>query len=352
MGTQPNKPGGKTEPLDAPQSLVGRMVDGRYRLDEMIDIGGMGIIFRAEQVSTGRDVAIKVLKPSRADEMDLVQRFEREAEVLRQVSHPNIVSLVDSGRDAGGLIYVALEFVDGATLRHVLKNRSLSLIEIVEIFVKTTSALAEAHDADVIHRDLTFDNVMVSRQADGHLRVTILDFGVAKPMAGGGHLELTRKGQVPGTPAIVAPELVDEKPPTPRSDLYSLGVMMFTTLTGEPPFEGDNDLELMRAHKQEALPSVRERVPPYVPDSLVALTERLLEKSPDDRPEDARTVRRELDAIHRELWELPIEGHPYAPNDPGPPEFQKYSSPADRSGVDTGGEDREVPDWVQSFFDG
>ena len=349
MGTRPNKPGGETEPLDAPQSLVGRMLDGRFRIEELINIGGMGIIFRAEQVSTGRKVAVKLLKPSRADELDLVQRFEREAEVLTRVSHPNIVSLVDSGRDAGGLSYVALEFVEGATFRYVLKNGTLSLIDIVEVFAKTTSALAEAHAADVIHRDLKFDNIMVSRQADGHLRVTVLDFGVAKPMAGRSTLELTRKGQVPGTPSIVAPELVDEQPPTPRSDLYSLGVLMFTALTGEPPFEGDNDLELMRAHKQEALPSIRDRVPPYVPDSLVALTERLLEKAPEARPTDATIVRRDLDAVRRELWELPIEGHPYAPNDPGPPEFQKYSDRADRTGGN--GKGKDVPDWVQSFFD-
>ncbi|MFB6350591.1 MAG: serine/threonine-protein kinase [Bradymonadaceae bacterium] len=351
MGTQSTKPGGETEPIDAPQSLVGRVVDGRYRLDESIDIGGMGIIFRAEQISTGRRVAVKVLKPSRADEVDLVQRFEREAEVLTRISHPNIVSLVDSGTDAGGLSYVALEFVDGATFRHVLKRGHLSLIEIVEVFAKTTSALAEAHAADVIHRDLKFDNVMVSRQADDHLCVTVLDFGVAKPMAEGGGLELTRKGQVPGTPSIVAPELVDEQPPTPQSDLYSLGVLLFTALTGEPPFEGDNDLELMRAHKQDDLPPVRDRVPRYVPDSLVSLTEGLLAKSPDHRPESARTVRRDLDAVRRELWELPIEGHPYAPNDPGPEEFQKYSSRADRTPVDGGDGSRDVPGWVQSFFD-
>ena len=196
---------GHTEPIDAPHSLVGRSLDGSYRLKEMINLGGMGIIFRAEQLSTGRTVAVKVLKPSRANEMSTMRRFEREAKVLAQLSHPNIVSMVDSGRDAGGLAYVVMEFVKGATFRQVLKNGSLSLIEMMEVFTKTSSALAEAHAADVIHRDLKFDNIMISRQADGHLRVTVLDFGVAKPTSRGRRRKVTKAGHVPGARGIVAP---------------------------------------------------------------------------------------------------------------------------------------------------
>ena len=351
MSTHSTRSGGETEPLDAPQSLVGRSLDGDYRLQEMINLGGMGIIFRADQISTGRTVAVKVLKPSKSGEMNLMQRFEREAEVLAELSHPNIVTLIDSGRDAGGLSYVAMEFVKGATFRRVLDNGNLSLQEILDVFAKTTSALAEAHAADVIHRDMKFDNIMVCRQADGHLRVTVLDFGVAKPMASRGKLELTRKGQVPGTPSIVAPELVDEEPPTPRSDLYSLGVLVYEALTGEPPFEGENDLELMRAHKTEELPELRDRVPRYVPDSLVDLTERLLEKEPERRPTSAAAVRADLERIRRQLWELPIEGHTFEPDDEGPEEFQKYSDRAERTASGAEDSDEDVPDWVQSFFD-
>jgi serine/threonine-protein kinase len=351
MRSRSTRSDGETEPLDAPQSFVGRVLDGRYKLQEMINLGGMGIIFRAEQVSTGRAVAVKLLKPSKSGDTDVVRRFEREADVLGGLSHPNIVSMIASGKDAGGLAYVVMEYVKGATLRNVLKNGALSLIEIVDIFAKTTSALAEAHDADVIHRDLKFDNVMVGRQADGRLRVTVLDFGVAKPMTEQRRLELTREGQVPGTPAIVAPELVDERPPTPRSDLYSLGVLIYAALAGREPFDGENDLELMRAHKFDDLPDLRSQVPDYVPASLVDLTERLLEKEPEARPPGAPQVRDELEAIRRELWTLPLEGHPYGPDDEGPAEFRKYRDRVEQESSDEGDRDEDVPDWVQSFFD-
>ncbi len=343
------RPGGdQTEPFDSPESLVGRMLDGRYRLQETINLGGMGLIFRAEQLSTGRTVAVKVLKPSRADEPDLVRRFEREAEVLTRISHPHVVSLVDAGQDAGGLHYVAMEYVDGSTFGRVLEEGNLSLIEIVEVFTKTTSALAEAHAMDVVHRDLKLANIMVSGQADGHIRVTVLDFGIAKPVAGESNMELTRKGQVPGTPGIVAPELVDEQPSTAQSDLYSLGVLLFTALTGDPPYDGDNDLELMRAHKHDELPETRKLVASYVPDSLIDLTEELLDKKPGKRPTDAWQVRRRLDAILRQLWELPIEGHTYDPEDPGPRGVQSDEVGDDRDDDEQGA--RRGPGWMESLF--
>ncbi len=358
MSTRSTRPGGEeTEPFDAPESLVGRMLDGRYRLQETISLGGMGIVFRAEQLSTGRTVAVKVLKPTRADDPDLVRRFEREAQVLERISHPYVVSLVDAGQDAGGLHYVAMEYVDGSTFERVLEQGDLSLIEIVEVFAKTTSALAEAHAMDVIHRDLKLANIMVSGQADGHIRVTVLDFGIAKPVAEDSDMELTRKGQVPGTPGIVAPELIDEDPPTARSDLYSLGVLLFTALAGDPPFEGANDLELMRAHKHEQLPDLAELVPEYVPESLVELTEELLAKEPGGRPTDAWQVRRRLDAILRQLWELPIEGHTYVPADS---ERQDLESEADGGEGEESGESgdetepaderRKGPGWMESLF--
>lgn len=340
---------GETEPLDAPESLVGRMLEGRYYLEETVDLGGMGIIFRAEQTSTDRTVAVKVLKPSRSDETDLLHRFRREASVLAALSHPNIVSLIDYGRDAGGLTYLVMEFVDGETFRDVLEGGELTLGEMVEVFAKTTSALAEAHEAEIIHRDLKFENIMVSRQADDHLDVTVLDFGVAKPLSEQNRLELTSKGQVPGTPAVIAPELVDEHPPSPRSDLYSLGVVFYTALAGAPPYRGENDLDLMRAHKNDPLPDLDAKAANYVPDELVDLTESLLEKEPEGRPEDAARVRRRLDRVVREVAKLPLDDYRYEAGDEGPAEFKKYSEYAE-SREESKPESGEFPDWVRSFF--
>lgn len=315
---------GETDTFDAPQTLEGRVLDGQYRLEEIIEAGGMGLIFRAHQKSTDRTVAVKILRPTRSDEMNAIRRFSREGELLGRLSHPNIVSLIDSGRDAGGLLYLVMEYVDGPSLREFLADESPTLLELVDIFEKTASALAEAHASHVIHRDLKLDNVVVTRQTDGSLRVTILDFGVAKPIGDADRLELTGKGEVPGTPDVVAPELVEEEPPSPESDLYSLGVLAYSALAGHPPFEARNDLELMRAHKQDAFPSLGERAPDYVPDQLVDLVERMLEKEPEARPENAVEVRKELASIRRTLWNREPAGEPYAPGNEVEPEQRDW----------------------------
>lgn len=338
----------ETEPLEAPQSLVGRTLGGDYRLARMINLGGMGAIFRAEQLSTDRRVAVKVLKPSKSDDADLVRRFDREIDVLTRLSHPNIVTLIDAGRDAGGISYVVMEYVEGATFGDVLENGSLTLLEIVDVFIETASALAEAHDADVVHRDLKLENLMVSRQADGRLRVTVLDFGVAKPLESRENFELTRKNQVPGTPSIVAPELVEHCRPSPRSDLYSFGVMLYTALAGEPPFRAMNDLELMRAHKSQPVPDLRGRAATYVPEPLIDLTECLLEKDPEERPGSASAVRRKLEAIRRELWEMPIQRYTYRPGDNGPPDLRGETAPHDEE--DTARERSDSDSWVGAVF--
>ncbi|QDG50983.1 serine/threonine protein kinase [Persicimonas caeni] len=288
-----------TQPLDAPQSLVGRVLDGRYRLVEVLSRGGMGIVFEAVQLSVNRKIAVKILRPTLSNETDLVQRFSQEIEVVASLRHPHVVSLIDAGRDAGGLTYLAMEYVEGQTFRQALKTGELSLPEILDVLIQTCDALMEAHDAGIIHRDLKFDNIMLSRHKDERLHIKILDFGVAKLLSR--DLNLTRSGQVPGTPGIIAPELIDERPPTPRSDLYSLGVLLYTALCGEAPFTADNDLELMRAHKFEEVPRLEERINVPVPPELLDLTYTLLEKLPQHRPESAQQVRDRLEVISRRL---------------------------------------------------
>ncbi|MFW5966445.1 MAG: serine/threonine-protein kinase [Persicimonas sp.] len=288
-----------TEPMDAPQTLVGRVLDRRFRLERVLKRGGMGIVFEASQLTVNRPVAVKILRPTLTKKTDLVQRFSREIEVVASLTHPNIVELIDAGRDAGGLIYLAMEYVDGQTFRAALEEGSLSLPDILEVFVQTCDALMEAHACDVIHRDLKFDNIMLTRRKDARLHVKVLDFGVAKLLST--NQELTKSGQVPGTPGIIAPELIDENPPTPQSDLYSLGVLLYTALCGEPPFEGDNDLEVMRAHKLEPVPRIEERLTEPLPANLLDLTYSLLEKEPAQRPASVQRVRDRLEGLIRRL---------------------------------------------------
>ncbi len=291
--------------------LEGRVLDGRYRLNRVLNAGGMGIIYEATQLTVGRTVAVKVLKPTLTKDPSLVERFQLEVEMVARIAHPNVVTLYDSGRDAGGLTYLVMEYVEGVTLRQALREGQLRLWEMLYVFSQVCAALVETHGQQIIHRDLKFDNIMVSRMRDGRIHVKLLDFGVAKLLSR--EQELTQVGQVTGTPGIIAPELVDGKKPTARSDLYSLGVLMFTALAGRAPFHGDNDLALMRAHKYEELPNLRRLVGDRVPEEVVDLACELLLKEPDQRPQRAEDVRRRLDTMAHRLRESVPDAPPFIP---------------------------------------
>lgn len=301
-----------TQPHDAPEALVGRSLDGRFHLRDVLNTSGMGLIYRARQHDTDRMLAVKVLRPTQSSNPDAVRRFTREIELLSQLNHPNIVTLLDAGRDAGGLSFMALELVEGVTLRQALKDWDLSLNELIDLSEQICSGLAEAHAAEIVHRDLKLDNIMVSRKAGGDLHATILDFGVARPLSSE-YLQLTNEGSVPGTPDIVAPELVDGDAPSPRSDLYSLGIVFYTVWAGSPPFDGEHELDVMQQHLRRPLPPLSERTPGLLPDDLVGLTEQLLSKDPNERPASAIQVRDELVQIRRRLWEVPAADLEYSP---------------------------------------
>ena len=255
----------------------------------------MGIIFEATQLTIQRKVAVKLLKPTLSNDADLIQRFFQEVDVVASLQHPNIVAMVDAGRDASGLAYLVMEYFDADTFRELLQRFELTLLDLLQVFMQVCDALVEAHACQIIHRDLKFDNIMVKRLRDGRLLVKILDFGVAKLL--GSDLNLTRGGQVPGTPGIIAPELVDGRAPAPQSDLYSLGVLLFTTLAGRAPYQAPNDLELMRAHQFEPVPELQPLSQRYVPAELIALARELMAKAPEARPPSALAVRQRLEQI-------------------------------------------------------
>jgi eukaryotic-like serine/threonine-protein kinase len=248
----------------------------------------MGIIFRATQLTVGRKVAVKVLRPSLAKNTDLITRFSHEVEVIAGLAHPNIVALIDSGLDATGLTYLAMEYVEGETFRVHLRRAKLSLRQILDVFSQVCDALSEAHDLGVIHRDLKFENIMLRRVNQRRLHAIVLDFGIAKQLSSSS--SITRTGEVPGTPGIIAPELIDGIAPSPQSDLYSLGVLLFTALTATIPFEGRNDLDMMRAHKFDEVPSLVGRITNEIPAELVQMVYDLLEKEPQNRPRHAASV--------------------------------------------------------------
>lgn len=322
MTTRPGKRV-STKPIDAPQQLVGRVLDGRYRLQEVLSVGGMGIIFAAHQLATGRQTAVKVLRPTLSGDIDLNTRFQQEIETLSRLSHPHIVTLHDCGQDVAGLHYLVMEYVDGGTLRELLRKCELTLPEILDVFAQVCDALVEAHARGIIHRDLKFENIMVRRFDDGRPHVTILDFGVAKLLTRND--SVTRTGEVPGTPGIIAPELVDSAAPSPQSDLYSLGVLMFTALAGNAPFEADNEFELMRAHQNHDMPRLEGLVGDDVPEQVLDVVYELTQKDPKLRPATASAVRDRLEKISESLRAtpdvsryIPPRGEHIPPLDPRP----------------------------------
>lgn len=297
MTTRPGTRNTST-PDDDPQKFLGRIVNGIYRLDALLESGGMGLVFKATRLNFNKQVAIKILRPSLAKDVDIVKRFQREMDVLTLLSHPNIVSILDVGRDASGFSYFVMDFVEGHTMAALCDEKSLSLAEILEVFRQVCSALSEAHGKQIIHRDIKFENIIIRKLQDGRLHSTILDFGVAKNL-GEFSTSLTRAGELPGTPGIIAPELVDNPQPVPASDLYSVGVLLFIALTGNLPFTGDNDFEIVRAHQINPVPDIRALVDNDVPEQVIELIYELMQKDPKMRPSSAEDVRNKIEKIVR-----------------------------------------------------
>lgn len=338
--------------MDAPEVLVGRTLEGRYRLESVLNTGGMGIIFEATQLNIDRRVAVKILKPSLTRDPSLVERFQLEVEVVAQISHPNVVRLYDTGRDPTGLTYLVMEFVDGKTLRQALRHEELRLSDILRVFAQVCNALIETHAQQVIHRDLKFENIMLQRMRDGRIHVKILDFGVAKLLSS--DQNLTEGGQVAGTPGIVAPELVDGADPTAKSDLYSLGVLLFTTFAGHMPYNADNDLELMHAHKTRPLPNLKKIVGDQVPEEILDLTGELLTKDPDRRPSSAHSVRRRLDRMAERFDDRFPDAGAYIPPDTSvleetPAKIESISQIQPIDDVD-GADDETGRNWLSRVF--
>lgn len=278
--------------------LLGSVVQGRYRIDRLLARGGMGAIYLAEQVPLGRAVALKVLVPSalRADnDGELRRRFLREAETCAKLRHPNTVVVFDYGTLplAGGEgegLFIAMEYVAGRTLGQALREDGrFDPARVSAIAVQVARSLREAHAAGIVHRDLKPGNVMLTPGSDDEREtVKVLDFGVAKVL-GEAADGLTVAGSFVGSPRYASPEQIQELDVDGRSDLYSLGVVMYELLSGTPPFQANDTIRMLMAHVRDAPPPLRDRVE-GVPAELAELVHALLEKDPARRPADADGV--------------------------------------------------------------
>ncbi len=280
-------------------ALLGQLVDGRFRLERLLGAGGMGRVYAATQLSVGREVAVKVLRSDLSDLPTFQQRFFREAQVVASLRHPNIVGLVDFGRDETiGSLYIVMEYVIGCPLTDVLRTGRLPLVVALTVCRQICSGLAEAHAAGIVHRDLKPDNVMLSVTAESRLCSKLLDFGIALPK-GRDETRFTATGAVLGTPHYMSPEQAQDQPVSERSDLYSLGVILYESITGSPPFHADTPLALLFKTVHEHHTPITDVLAgiDLPPGAVTDLLDELLSKSPDGRPASAAELGRRLDQL-------------------------------------------------------
>ncbi|MFN2570834.1 MAG: serine/threonine protein kinase [Gemmatimonadales bacterium] len=238
---------GQTLRSAAPASdLVGQVVADRYHVVKKLGEGGMGQVYLAEHVKMGRRSAIKVMNPSMVHDPDAVARFNREASNASRITHPNVCAIYDFGETADGLIYLAMEFIEGEPLTDLLeRDGALSVGRASSIFLQTAEALQAAHDLGIVHRDLKPDNIMLTRRKGGDV-VKVVDFGIAKAVGGDdAGQKVTKTGLVVGTPEFMSPEQLSGDALDGRSDLYSLALVYYRMLTGKLPFEATTVQETM-----------------------------------------------------------------------------------------------------------
>src|SRR5882762_6951335 len=265
--------------------LVGETLAGKYRVEERLSVGGMGTVYRGTHVLMDKKVAIKVLRASLAADETLVARFSREARAASRISHPHALSVTDFGEAEGGVVFLVMEFLDGRTLKEVLRQDGpLPLQRVVEIMRQIGAALEAAHAEGVIHRDLKSDNIMLLKTT-GADYAKVLDFGIAKIQepVGGQDPELTSPDLIIGTPQYMSPEQCSQVGDLDaRSDVYSLGVILYEMLVGHVPFTGASSTAIMLKHLQQPPPSVLDERSD-VPAAVGRVVSRALEKVPANR---------------------------------------------------------------------
>ncbi len=278
--------------------LLGSTLAERFTVVGRLGSGGMGTVYRAEQSPIGREVALKVLRRDLGRDPETVARFQREARALSQLKHPNTVTIFDFGQTDDGLLYLAMEMLEGEMLSARLKATGpLDVVESIRIATGVLRSLNEAHARGIIHRDLKPDNIFLAKlhgRPDEAELVKVVDFGIAKIRQGdvfpGLDPVATQEGTVFGTPRYMSPEQAQGKTLDGRSDLYAVGVLLFHMLTGAAPFTDDDAVIVMAHHIKSVPPLVRKASPDRpIPASLEALVACALAKDPGDRPQTAET---------------------------------------------------------------
>jgi beta-lactam-binding protein with PASTA domain/predicted Ser/Thr protein kinase len=276
--------------MTSTDTMIGRTFDKRYVIQRKLGSGGMAIVYLAEDQELGRRVALKLLDDRHASDEQFVERFRREAQSAAGLNHPNIVSIFDRGF-AEGTYYIAMEFLDGRTLKELLVRNGPTPIPIaIDYSRQILGALSFAHRNGIVHRDIKPHNIVVG--GDGRLKVT--DFGIARS----GASQMTEAGSIVGTAQYLSPEQARGAPVDPRSDLYSLGIVLYEMLTGKVPFTGDTPVEIAMKHLSQ-VPEPPSALRPEVPHDLDAIVMRALAKDPDQRYGSAEEMDADLARVAR-----------------------------------------------------
>jgi serine/threonine-protein kinase len=270
-------------------TLLGTILNGRYRLEARIGAGGMSTVYRALDETLQRQVAIKLMNREVSTDSDQLERFRREARAVAQLSHPHIVGVIDAGEDEGRP-YIVLEYIEGETLKERIRRQGrLPVAEAVAYAIEIARALGVAHARHIVHRDVKPQNVLIDEE--GSAKVT--DFGIARTLDEEG---LTADGRVLGTTDYVSPEQALGQPVTGQSDLYSVGIVLYEMLTGEVPFRGDNQVAVAMKHVREELPDVQLKRP-GVSAALAAVIDRATAKHREDRYADDAELIADLEEV-------------------------------------------------------
>lgn len=282
--------------------LIGHLIDSKYQIQEQVAKGGTGTVYRGTHLQLSMPIAIKIMHQEKNDDYVAVERFRREAYAAMQIRHPNALAIMDFGVTPDNLVYVIMEYLQGQTLRDYLKeNRYPPLAAVNDIMQQICGAVAVAHKRKIVHRDLKPENILLHKDPDGEV-VKVLDFGIVKFKGAQDQegLQLTRQGIVVGTPYYMSPEQCYGKEIDTRSDIYSLGIMLYELLAGKLPFLGRSHTAIAVKQAKE-IPRPIPEIRPDIPAILNDIVMYALQKLPANRPDTVQIFAHELDVVMRTI---------------------------------------------------